>query len=388
MKHPHLSIVLAAATAAAALAVTSAPNASASGATFAQPGSSNHPVGAVFVQTDDLAHNAIIAYDRGADGRLTKAGTYATGGAGAAVTGAVVDPLASQGSLTLDRRHGLLFAVNGGSDTVTVFGVDGSRLVRRQILSTHGDLPVSVGVSGDLVYVLNARGGGSITGYHVAGRRVEPLSGSTRALNLAPNSNPEFLQTPSQVAITPDGRAVVVATKTHGTLLVFPLNGHGRPAASPVVTPSGTVPFALSFDRSRHLLVVDATGFASSYAVNRDGTLALVSKAGPTGQAAACWTVFVRGTLYAANAGSNSITAFKDHRGQLTISDATAATTGAGPVDIAASRNGHFVYQLTGGSGQVNQYRRGSDGSLTPIGTVDTGLGAASGNANEGIAAS
>ena len=96
----------------------------------------------------------------------------------------------------------------------------------------------------------------------------------------------------------------------------------------------------------------------------------------------------VRGTLYAANAGLNSITAFKDHRGQLTISDATAATTGAGPVDIATSRNGHFVYQLTGGSGEVNQYRRGPDGSLTLIGTVDTGLGAASGNAIEGIAAS
>jgi hypothetical protein len=381
-------MVLAAVTLAAALAVSSAPNASASGTAAAQPGGASHPVGAVFVQTDDLAHNAIIAYDRGADGRLTKAGTYATGGAGAAVAGAVVDPLASQGSLTLDRRHGLLFAVNGGSDTVTVFGVDGSKLVRRQILPTHGVLPVSVGVSGDLVYVLNARGGGSITGFSIAGRHVEPLSGSTRALNLAPNANPEFLQTPSQVAITPGQDAVVVATKTHGTLVVFPLNGHGRPAASPVVTPSGTVPFALSFDRSRHLLVVDATGFASSYTVNGNGSLAQVSKVGPTGQAAACWSVVVRGTLYAANAGSNSITAFRDHRGQLSISDATAATTGAGPVDIAASRNGHFVYQLTGGSGQVNQYRRGADGSLTLIGTVDTGLGASSGNANEGIAAS
>ena len=92
---------------------------------------------------------------------------------------------------------------------------------------------------------------------------------------------------------------MVAATKTHGTLLVFPLNGHGRPAASPVVTPSGTVPFALSFDRSRHLLVVDATGFASSYTVNGNGSLTLISKVGPTGQAAACWTVFVRGTLYA-----------------------------------------------------------------------------------------
>jgi 6-phosphogluconolactonase (cycloisomerase 2 family) len=132
-----------------------------------------------------------------------------------------------------------------------------------------------------------------------------------------------------------------------------------------VVTPSGTVPFALTFDRSGSLLVVDATGFASSYKVARNGSLALVSKVGPTGQAAACWTVLVDGTLYAANAGSNSITAFSDHRGQLTVTQAVAATTGAGPIDMASASNGRFVYQLTGGSGQVNEYVRGADGSLT-----------------------
>lgn len=380
MQHLRLSMILTAAVAAAGLAVSSAPTAAAS------PVPDGH--GAVFVQTDDLAHNAVIAYDRAADGHLTRAGTYATGGAGAAEAGAVVDPLASQGSLTLDRTHGLLFAVNGGSDTITVFGVDGSHLLRRQILSSHGDLPVSVSVVGNLVYVLNARGGGSITGYRVVGHQVEALAGSTRALNLTPNTNPEFLQAPSQVAITPDGRAVVVATKTHGTLLTFPLTNGGRPSASSVVTPSGTVPFALAFDRSGSLLVVDATGYASSYKVGRDGNLALVSTAGPTGQAAACWTVVVDGSLYAANAGSNSITAFKDHRGQLTIAAAVAATTGAGPIDIASSGNGRFIYQLTGGSGQVNEYVRGADGSLTMIGTADTGLGAASGKPIEGIAAS
>ncbi len=380
MQHLRIPMVVTAAVVAAGLSVGFAPSASAS------TESDGH--GAVFVQTDDLSHNAVIAYVRTADGHLTRAGTYATGGSGAAEAGAVVDPLASQGSLTLDRAHGLLFAVNGGSDTITVFGVDGSKLVRRQILSSRGDLPVSVSVVGNLVYVLNARGGGSITGYRVDGRQVEPLSGSTRALNLAPNANPEFLQAPSQVAITPDGRDVVVATKTHGTLVVFPLSDNGRPASTPVVTPSGTVPFALTFDRSGSLLVVDATGHASAYRVAHNGTLALVSTVGPTGQAAACWTVLIDGSLYAANAGSNSITAFSDHRGQLAIAQAVAATTGAGPIDMASSPNGRYVYQLTGGSGQVDEYVRGADGSLTMVGTADTGLGAAVGKPLEGIAAS
>ena len=128
MKHLRFSILLTAATAIAAFAASPAPVAAATGAD-GPPGRA--AVGAVFVQTNDLAHNAVVAYDRAADGTLTKVGTYATGGAGAAEAGAVVDPLASQSSLTLDQRQGLLFVVNGGSNSITVFGMEGSRLVRR-----------------------------------------------------------------------------------------------------------------------------------------------------------------------------------------------------------------------------------------------------------------
>jgi len=256
------------------------------------------------------------------------------------------------------------------------------------VLPTHGDLPVSVGVSGNLVYVLNARDGGSITGFTVQGHTLVPLAGSTRALNLVPNANPEFLQAPSQVAITPDRDAVIVATKTHGQLLVFPLGDHDRPSASPVVTPSGTVPFALSFDGAGRLLVVDATGFVSSYRVGHDGHLALLSRVGPTGQAAACWSVVVRGRLYAANAGSNSISSFSLRHGSLALLDATAASTSAGPVDLAASRHGKFIYQLSGATGMVDAFRVGRDGSLTKIASFSTGLGSANGKPLEGIAAS
>ncbi len=382
-----ISILVAAATAALSLAAAAPP-------AQAAPAPANHPAptaqvnrhaGAVFVQTNDLKANSIIAFDRAGDGQLRPAGSYHTGGKGAVVAGAVVDPLASQGSLTLDRRHRLLFAVNGGSDTVTVFGVDGSRLVRRQILSSHGDLPVSVSVAGSLVYVLNARGGGSISGYRVAGRTVVPIPHSTRKLKLTPNGNPEFLQSPAQVAVTRDHRAVIVSTKTHGTLLTYPLL-HGVPSPKPAVTKSGTVPFALSFDRAGRLLVVDATGLATSYRVHNNGTLTQLSQVGPTGQQAACWSVVIRGTLYAANAGSNSISSFRVRAGRLSVLDATAAATDGGPVDLAASRHGRYLYQLSGADGTVDAYRVGRNGALTRIGTTHTGLGVANGKPLEGIA--
>ena len=92
-----------------------------------------------------------------------------------------------------------------------------------------------------------------------------------------------------------------------------------RNKSGPVVTAAapGSVPFALSFDRDANLLVAGAAGVASSYSVHRDGTLTAISTAVPNGQSATCWTVFARGHLYAANAGSATITGYTDRLGKL-----------------------------------------------------------------------
>src|SRR5437764_12061121 len=100
--------------------------------------------GAVFVQTNELDGNHVVAYARAADGSLTRAGTFATGGAGGAQAGAVVDKLASQGSLALDTVHQLLFAVNAGSDSLSVFSVEGTQLDLEQVISSGGSFPSSV----------------------------------------------------------------------------------------------------------------------------------------------------------------------------------------------------------------------------------------------------
>ncbi len=97
--------------------------------------------GVVFVQTDGLDGNAVVAYDRDRDGALTAAGTFATGGVGGQLQGSVVDHLASQGSLSFDPGSRSLYAVNAGSNTVTVFGVRGDHLDRRQVVALGRHLP-------------------------------------------------------------------------------------------------------------------------------------------------------------------------------------------------------------------------------------------------------
>ena len=86
----------------------------------------------VFVQTDNTAGNQVAVYDRADNGALTLKNTYNTGGLGGALNGPHVDHLGSQGSLDYDQRNSVLYAVNAGSNTVSVFSVRGDQLVLRQ----------------------------------------------------------------------------------------------------------------------------------------------------------------------------------------------------------------------------------------------------------------
>ncbi|WP_125614368.1 lactonase family protein [Specibacter cremeus] len=360
-------------------------------ATAATPQSPPASAGAVFVQNNGGAGNSVTVYDRSPGGTLARAGTYPTGGRGGAEVSAVVDPLASQGSLTYDRPHHLLFAVNAGSDSLSTFAVRGDRLQLREILPSGGEFPVSVAVSGHLVYVLNAGGEGTVSGFREFDGVVVPLFGSTRTLGLGNAAMPAFLAAPAQVAISPDRAHLVVATKSHNTLDVFGLGRFGEPSAVPVVNASaGAVPFALTFDANARLQVAEASGSASSYVINGNGSLALVSGPVANGQAATCWSTTARGYLYAANAGSATITGYRvGPDGSLSLLEASgiAARTDAGPVDIAATADGRYLYEQATGAGAIDEFAVAADGSLTRIGAI-TGLPANNGSGAEGIAVS
>jgi 6-phosphogluconolactonase (cycloisomerase 2 family) len=325
----------------------------------------------VFVQTDDPAGNSVVAYDRAKDGTLTEADTYPTGGLGGVLTGSVVDHLASQDSLTYDAKHALLFAVNAGSNTVSVFSVHDDQLTLREIVPSFGAFPVSIAVHDDLVYVLNALDGGSVQGYRIRSHDLDPIDGSSRALGLDPSATPQFVNTPGQVAFSPDGSQLIITTKANGSAIdVFRVQRDGTLSDAPVVNAEpGTVPFAVTFDRDGHLVVTEAgTNALATFDLHGDGTITLL-QAVPTGQAATCWVVGSDGQFYVSNAGSASLSRFDSgHHGTLTFLDNT--TTDAGTVDAAVSANGRYLYVQAGASGIVDEFRINADGSLVKIGSV------------------
>ncbi|KIF75414.1 hypothetical protein QR77_18945 [Streptomyces sp. 150FB] len=358
------------ATAIAAAAVFASP---ASAAAHGQAGhqSPARSAAPVFVQTDNPAGNAVVAYHRAADGTLTKAGSYPTSGLGGILDGSAVDHLASQGSLAYDQAHHLLYAVNAGSDTVTVFAVDGDRLERTQTITSGGKFPVSITVHGNQVYVANALDGGSIQGYLRVGDRLVKVPTWHRALGLDPAAAPQFLNTPGGISFTPDGSALVVTTKANGSSIdVFRLGLLGTPSAKPVVNAeAGAVPFGFTFDARGRLVVTEAGPNAvATYTLARDGKVTQVDQKA-TGGAATCWVIGAGGKLYASNAGTGTISGYsEDTHGKLTALGDTA--TDAGTVDVAASSDGRFLYAQTGKSGAVDEFRVNGDGSLTAIGSV------------------
>jgi hypothetical protein len=370
--------ILGAAVGAIAALAAAAPGAFAAPA----PESAAPSQGAVFVQTDNLTANTVVAYKRSAKGGLTKAGVYKTGGKGGQLEGSKVDFLASQGSLAMDAETGALFAVNAGSNTITEFAVDGTKLTREAIVPSGGEFPASVAVSGESLYVLNARGGGSIQGYSLKSGKPKLMKGWNRPLGLDPAATPEFTHTPGQVTFTPDGSKLIVTTKGNTSSIdVFAVK-NGAVAQTPVITSlPEAVPFAVNFDQAGNLLVAEAGPNAiASFKIASNGALTPLGAAVPTGQEATCWITQVGNTAFLSNAGSGTVSAFGVKGASLTALGNTP--TSPGTVDSATV--GTYLYVQTGGEGIVDEFSVGTGGKLTPIGKV-TVPGAIGG---EGIVAS
>jgi 6-phosphogluconolactonase (cycloisomerase 2 family) len=330
-----------------------------------------HGAKVVFVQTDEPSGNQIAVYDRGSDGTLTRAGTYPTGGlGGVASPGTESDHLASQGSLALSRGHRLLIAVNAGSDTISVFRVHGDTLRLLQVLPSGGQFPASIAVHHRLVYVLNSGGTGIVSGFRLTQHGLTPLDGSARSLGLANGDPPDFLMAPGQVGFTPNGKQLLVTTKTSGSLIdVFQVGHDGLLSTSPVENPSATpVPFAFAFAGSRLVSSEAATSTVTTYSIQHDGTL-VEPRSASDGQTAACWILRARGFYFVSNTGSNTISSFRiDDSGQPSLVAAVAATTNPGAIDLAKS--GSFLYAETGTNGTVDEFRVSDDGTLAPLGSV------------------
>ncbi|MGZ4354330.1 MAG: lactonase family protein [Gaiellaceae bacterium] len=326
--------------------------------------------GAVYTITNAPTGNAVLAYTRAVDGTLSLQGTYPTGGLGSGAG------LGSQGAVVLSQDGRRLFAVNAGSDSVSFFAVRPDGLELQATVPSGGSQPISLTLHDSLLYVLDAGGAGSISGFSVGKDWLRPLSGSTRPLGAGDAG-------PAQMQFSPDGRLLAVTEKASSTIDTYVVGKDGRPGAPVVSHSAGATPFGFAFDAKGHLLASEASGSASSYAVSTGGTT-VISGAVATHQAAPCWLVVSTNSrfAYTANGGSGTISGFSiGADGSLALLDPSgvSANLGAGshPLDESVSGDGRYLYNLTDGAHLISAFRIGADGSLSPAGTIAVPAGAA-----------
>lgn len=317
----------------------------------------------IYTLSNNATSNEVLAFQRHGNGKLKPAGHFATGGTG---TGA---GLGNQGALALSDNERYLFAVNPGSNDVTVFRVnrDGLNVVDRA--QEDGVRPVSITVNHNRVYVVNA-GDDSIFGF-----QFDPRIGKLTAL---PQSHQKLSGSgtgAAQISFNDDGDALVVTEKATNKITTFTLNEAGSPTLGDIVDSAGQTPFGFAFGKRDQFFVSNAAGSAasqglgtvSSYELEDDGSVKVIDDNVFTGQAASCWLATTPNGRFAFTAAtpSNAISSFSINRdGHVTLNQSLAATENR-PTDLAISQDGHILYALSNGDHTIGVYNIKRDGKLS-----------------------
>ena len=343
------------------------------------PKAKNLHAGAVYVLTNQ-ASNTVAAFRRNANGRLTPAGEFPTGGAGNPTPqppDPTTDPLASQGALVITHGNRFLIAVNAGSNQISVLQIKKNELQLVDLVDSGGIRPISLALHDHLLYVLNEGGTPNITGFDFdEDGTLTPLPGSSRPLVGGVAADP------AQIGFSHDGDLLVVTEKSGNRINTYTINEDGLPSPPMDNASNGTTPFGFAFNNADTLVVSEAFGgaanqsAASSYSALDNGALNVISGSVANSQTASCWVVITNNGKFAfvSNTGSGTISSYRINAedGSLTLLNPVAANTGVGsaPIDMALSNNSRILFVLLAGTQSVASFRIWRNGNLTPVDTA------------------
>lgn len=326
--------------------------------------------GAVYAMDNDDSANQLLVFERSSDGTLSNYTTMATGGTGNG------SGLGSQGSIIIHRKF--VFVCNAGSNEISVFDTRGNQITLVETTPSGGMMPTSITAHEKRLFVLNAGGDGSITGFNITSAgNLSPIAGSTQPLS-------NNAAAAAQISFDKEGSYLAVTERATNLITVYQVGQNGTTSSGTSYASAGQTPFGFDFGKDNTLIVSEAFGGAanastmSSYDLTAGGMVNLIDGPVATNQTAACWVVVTRNGKYAytTNTGSNSVTGYAiTNNGSLNILDADGITgmTGAGPIDAATSRNSKYLYVTNAGSNSISILEISADGGLSAVGEV-TGL--------------
>ncbi len=338
--------------------------------------------GAVYMMTNAADGNQLAVFARDNQGNLEFPVFYNTGDDGAGAG------LGSQGSIALNAAGNVLYLVNAGSGSISVFDLSKKEPDLIQIISSGGTFPNSVTVSGNFLYVLNAGGAHGavdmITGFKVDAKgKLTALANSTQALS-APSVEP------AEVLFSPNGNWLVVTERSGNNIDVFEVLANGTTSA-PTFTPT-PLPDAFGFVFSSNGYLVTTfgnngapPGAVGSYQILNNGTTEVITPTLDAGtQLGTCWCAITANQKYifTVNTASATVSAFgfDSNTGTLTLLNPVGGgglagiLPSGGPTDITIL-NSSVIYVNASGSGQIVAFTIGKGGSLdelfvSPVGVM------------------
>ena len=213
---------------------------------MAQSNAADPVTGFVFTESNQ-ADNSVLEFDRTADGALTLAATVPTGGAG----GGVVS-VGSQGAVAVSRNQQYIFAANEGGNSISVLKRTATGLTAVSTVSSGGTLPVSITVSGNLVYVLNDGVSGSsnasITGFTFNNSTgvLTPIANSTQSLSAPSPTAPAIGPIAPQIQFDNTGHVLLVTETGTSLIDAYTINPNGTPSQALIQQSVGSSPFAIA----------------------------------------------------------------------------------------------------------------------------------------------
>jgi 6-phosphogluconolactonase len=342
----------------------------------------HHPpavVGHVYVNDNTAGSNTVAGFDRHPDGSLTAipGSPFLAGGVGSGAG------LASQGAIQLSSDGRYLLAVDASSNQISVLGL-GFAGVPQPVgspVSSGGSDPVSIAVSGNLVYVANAGASEpNVTGFRLGWNGVlYPLPNATFSLPVGSG--------PDDVLFDPTGQRLVVPLVNTSTIESFRVGWDGRLIAAPrsPTAAQGPGPFGSEFRPTNpsQLFVSNAhggegNGTVSAFDVSRSGELASIGSSPFADlQTAPCWVEISHDGryLFTVNTGSGEISSYAiNPDGSLVLLGSTPfGAAGAGAVDARLSPDGRTLL-VNGSKANVIASFGVSGGSLTELASSPTPL--------------
>jgi 6-phosphogluconolactonase (cycloisomerase 2 family) len=400
---------------------------------------SGHQDGHLYMQTNEI-RNAVVHYRRSGNGAIMEMERTSTGGAGSGefkpTSGQESAPNAFEGaaSVILSPDRHLLFATNGGDNSVSSFAVgDDGRLTLLDVRPTGNPVEGRSGTAKSLayapstgtLYVLHSFGpdhlrlmsvdsGGKLTGRperYTVNTHDKPDRVSTMVV-LAPNGRYVFVGTTfdEPASANPDGSPILwvpragrgpggplksIASNAPDPdgLAVFPVQDDGSLGSAKFYDANGGSPFFIAFlhNRPDTFVIGEAVGDGCVLGtIDDDGHVEigpLVKEDTSAGlPSELCWLSVSPDDrfVYATNFGYSYVSTYKINGGALEIASDPACpkvkgdgtfralnnTVSSGPSDSWITPEGNHLYQIYANASKLVGYATHPDGSLEEVTSV------------------